>query len=129
MKINTLLFILSAAVVALPARANEGGSEHGAEGAAAHIPVEERAATCATCHYVEGEEEGGPMDSVAPVIPRIAGQYESYIEHALKEYRAGRRENELMNAQAAALTDQDIAELAHYFSNLPGSLGTANRNP
>lgn len=68
------------------------------------------AVTCAACHG-----EGG--NSTQAANPKLAGQYESYLIHALKSYRSGSRANPIMNAMAGALKDQDIADLAAYFSS------------
>lgn len=79
---------------------------------------EQKSATCAACHGAQGVSQ-------IPSNPILAGQYASYIEHALKSYRSGSRENAIMAGFATQLTDQDIADLAAYFSSLPGPLQTA----
>lgn len=43
---------------------------------------------------------------------------------ALHEYRSGTRTNPIMAGFAAPLTDQEIEDLAAYFSSLPGQLST-----
>lgn len=78
----------------------------------------EKVQVCAACHGADGK-------SASPAqFPNLAGQYYNYIEHALKDYRSGARKNAVMGAQAAALTDKDIHELAEYFSRQPGPLYT-----
>lgn len=72
---------------------------------------------CAACHGADGK-------GTQPVYPQLAGQYASYLEHALREYRAGTRKNPIMGAQAATLTDADIEQLAAYYAAQPGSLHT-----
>lgn len=72
-----------------------------------------KSAPCAACH---GEDGLG----TAPNFPVIAGQYADYLVHSLKQYRSGERENALMAPWVAELSDQDIADLAAYFSSLPG---------
>jgi len=69
-----------------------------------------KSATCVACHGVDG-------NSVNPEWPSLAGQHPSYIERHLKYFRGGQRQNVLMSPMAAALTDQDIADLAAYFSS------------
>ena len=77
--------------------------------------------TCAACHGAEGVSQ----DVNNPIL---AGQYPSYIEHALKSYRDGSRQNAIMSGFASQLSDTDIADLAAYFSSLPGGpLQTAPR--
>ena len=78
---------------------------------------EAASATCATCHG-----DGG--NSAIPSNPILAGQYESYLVQALKAYRSGERQNAIMSGFAAALTDQQIADLAAYFSSQESSLRT-----
>lgn len=78
----------------------------------------EKAKVCATCH---GPNGGKPMIPDAPVL---AGQYANYLEHALTEYHSGQRKNAVMSGQAAALSKQDIKELAHYFSTQQSPLYT-----
>ncbi len=86
--------------------------------ATAQIPVPEKAATCVACHG-----EGGAKP-IAPTYPVLAGQYASYLEQALRDYRAGTRKNAIMMPQAAALTDADIEALAKYFERQSGPLYT-----
>lgn len=77
---------------------------------------EELSATCAACHGADG-------NSQIPANPKIAGQYDSYLVFALQAYRDGTRNNALMNGMAANLSDQDIADLAAYFSSQTPSVG------
>jgi len=74
-------------------------------------------ATCAACHGADG-------NSTIPTNPKLAGQYESYLVEALKSYRSGARQNAIMSGFAAALSDQQIADLAAYFSAQKGTLQT-----
>lgn len=77
-------------------------------------------ATCGACHGADG-------NSVLETNPKLAGQYESYLVHSLKAYRSGARKNAIMAGFAAQLSDQDIKDLAAYFSSQPTSdLATAN---
>jgi cbb3-type cytochrome c oxidase subunit III len=68
-----------------------------------------KAAVCAACHGVDG-------NSVNPEWPSIAGQHPGYIASQLHAYKDGKRENVLMSPQAMALSEEDIADLAAYFS-------------
>lgn len=71
---------------------------------------------CVDCH---GPGGNAPID---PTYPKLGGQYHDYIAHSLQMYRAGDRENALMAAQAKALTDQQISDVAAYFSTQPTHL-------
>jgi cytochrome c553 len=46
----------------------------------------------------------------------IGGQSAKYIESALNEYKKGERKHPTMRNIAAALSDQDIADVAAYYS-------------
>ncbi len=81
----------------------------------------EKSATCAACHGAQGV-------SPDPSNPILAGQYPSYLEYALKSYRSGARQNAIMAGFASQLSDQDIADLAAYFSSQEGPLQTAKRD-
>ena len=74
--------------------------------------------SCIDCH---GEAGNAPLDET---YPKLGGQYYDYIEHALAQYRDGRRENALMSQQATHLSDQQIADLAAYFASQPTQLRT-----
>ena len=50
-------------------------------------------------------------------MPKIAGQSAAYIESSLKAYRDGSRNHGTMNANAANLSDQDIANIAAYIAS------------
>ena len=71
---------------------------------------------CVGCHGAGGN---APID---PSYPKLGGQYADYIAHSLQLYRDGDRQNALMAAQAKKLTDQQIADLAAYFSAQPTQL-------
>jgi cytochrome c553 len=73
----------------------------------------EKAAACTACHGQNGI-------SVNAMWPTLAGQYESYLLHALKQYRNGGRSDPVMTAQAALLAEKDLPMLAKYFASLEG---------
>ncbi|MFA6015813.1 MAG: c-type cytochrome [Gallionellaceae bacterium] len=68
---------------------------------------------CVACH---GEGLRGNPELVAP---RIAGLPEDYIAKQLRDFNAGSRHNEQMQAVARALTQDEIAAVAKDFSVLP----------
>ena len=73
-----------------------------------------RAAVCSACHGVSGI-------SAAGVFPNLAGQKEAYLVSAMKAYRDGGRSGGMaaqMVPMMAALSDEDIANLAAYYSSL-----------
>lgn len=81
----------------------------------------EKSVTCAACHGADG-------NSVNPEWPKIAGQSEAYIIKQLQEFKSGKRVNALMSSQAANLTDEDMADLAAYFSSNKPQLGAASED-
>jgi cytochrome c553 len=77
----------------------------------------QKAATCFACHVVDG-------NSIDPQYPRLAGQYNLYLQRVLHEYKDGQRNNPIMKGMVATLSDQDIEDVATYFSGLPSKLDT-----
>lgn len=72
---------------------------------------EARARACAVCH--------GPLGiAVAPEAPNLAGQPASYLGAQLQAYRSGARQHAVMNVMAKTLSDEDITQLAAWFSSL-----------
>ena len=65
--------------------------------------------SCVDCHGAAGNAP------IAPIYPKLGGQYYDYLAHSLQMYRDGDRDNALMNSQAKSLSDQQIADLATYF--------------
>lgn len=82
------------------ALAQEGSAEAG----------KAKSTTCAACHGVDG-------NSVNADWPSLAGQHASYIAHQLHAFKDGERSNVTMNPFAATLSDQDILDVAAYFSS------------
>lgn len=75
------------------------------------------AEVCASCHGVDG-------NSPAPNFPKIGGQYRTYLEKALKDYKSGSRNDPIMAGMVASLSPADIQNLAFYYSSLPGALSS-----
>jgi cytochrome c553 len=74
-----------------------------------------KAGVCGACH-------GDGNKTLDASYPKLAGQYPDYLSKALHEYKSGKRTNPIMGAQAANLTDQDIADLTAYFGSLDGTV-------
>jgi len=72
--------------------------------------------SCIECHGADGN------NPLAPIYPRIGGQYPDYLAYALLAYRGKTRTHPMMTAQASQLSDQDIADLAAYFASRPSQL-------
>ena len=69
------------------------------------------AAKCKTCHGIDGIAK-------IPIAPHIAGESTVYLETQLKAFRSGKRVNEIMSVVAKDLTDEDIANLAAWYSSI-----------
>lgn len=74
----------------------------------------EKSQVCAGCHGVDG-------NPTVTANPRLAGQYESYLLQALKEYKNGERQDMLMGGMVANLSVQDMKDLAAWFSSQTGN--------
>lgn len=70
--------------------------------------------TCQGCHGVTGYKNAYPNYHV----PRIGGQSAVYLTNALTEYKKGARKHPTMQAQAQSFSEQDIADIAAYLSEL-----------
>ena len=70
-----------------------------------------KATLCAACHGANGI-------STAEMYPNLAGQKKAYLITQLMAFRDGSRVNAIMQPMAQPLTDQDINDLAAYFSSL-----------
>jgi cytochrome c553 len=86
--------------------------------AAAALPVlasgdadvgKKKSTTCAACHGANGV-------SVSPDFPNLAGQYEDYLETAMRHYKVGKRKNAIMQGQVANLSARDMSDLAAFYA-------------
>ena len=74
-----------------------------------------KAIPCMGCHAIPGYSNVYPTYHV----PRVGGQHSEYLVAALKAYRSKERSHPTMQAQAASLSDEDMADIAAYFSTKP----------
>ena len=70
-----------------------------------------KATTCIACH---GKEGISPTD----IWPNLAGQKKGYLIKQIKAFRDGDRKEPLMKPMVQNLTDEDIENIAEYFSTL-----------
>ena len=78
-----------------------------------------KSALCATCHGADGNSE-------LAVNPKLAGQNASYLMKQLMDYKSGARVNPTMSAMVASLSDQDIADIAAWYSSQEPTLQGAD---
>lgn len=88
--------------VAVAAVAAAGVSARAAGNAAAG---RDKATACATCHGIDGNGR----------VP-LAGKDEAYLLKQMKAIKRGDRSNPIMRRIMTELKDQDLADLAAYFS-------------
>ena len=55
-----------------------------------------------------------------PTFPKIAGQYQDYLYHALKAYKNGERNNAIMSGISSTLNEKQMKKLSKYFSSQKG---------
>ena len=77
-----------------------------------------KSAMCAACHGADG-------NSPAPNFPTLAGQHPDYITKQLMAFKGGERTDATMNAMAAALSEQDMADIAAFYATQTGTAGKA----
>lgn len=68
-------------------------------------------AVCQTCHGVDGI-------STQAGVPNLAGQKEDYIIIQLQAFRTSRREHAQMSIIAQMLSDEDIDNVASWYSSI-----------
>ncbi|MFG1348916.1 c-type cytochrome [Xanthobacter autotrophicus] len=103
MTVRTRLVAAVALVGATPAFAT-GDREFGAY----------LAGPCVTCHQPAGQRAGPEAGG----IPVIAGWPPDQFIAVMDAYRSKQRDHAVMRAQAAALSDEEIAALAAYFADI-----------
>lgn len=102
------LFVLMTAGLMM-AQAQAGDAEAG----------ERKSAVCAACHGQDG-------NSPSPEFPKIAGQGEKYFVKQLMDYKSGARENAIMRAQVAGMSEQDMKDLAAFYATQTPDFGEAD---
>ena len=100
-------YVLACALAALAPLAF-GPSPAAADAAAGRAKAQQQ---CAVCHGIDGIAR-------TPDAANLAGESEFYLTRQLEAFRSGERRHEQMSIIAEALTDQDIADLADWYSNL-----------
>ena len=70
-----------------------------------------KAAKCSVCHGLDGLAKN-------PDAPNLAGDSANYIRKQLGAYRSGERKDPQMSIMAKGLSDDDIADLAAWYSSL-----------
>ncbi|WP_287600922.1 c-type cytochrome [Thiothrix sp.] len=109
---KVLTFVLTGLAISVAASAwAEGGNAEAGK---------TKSATCAACHGADG-------NSVNPEWPKLAGQHPSYIAKQLANFKEDARVNPSMSPMAKPLSEQDMADLAAYFSSQAVKPGEADQ--
>lgn len=70
-----------------------------------------KAQACTVCH--------GPVGlSTQPDAPHLASQPAIYLSSQLRAYQTGTRKHEVMSVMARTLSEEDIRDLAAWFSSI-----------
>ena len=114
--VKSLLALLAAAAMATPLAANES------QPAAAKVDLAKGQAiatqVCAACHTADGSRG-------SPAYPILQGQHPEYLAKQLAEFKAGKRENAIMKGFASALSDEDMKNVAAFYSSKQAKPGAA----
>jgi cytochrome c553 len=106
--------VVVAAAFALPAWAAGAAAPAKAD----LVKGQEKAATCMACHTADGTRG-------LPANPILQGQHAEYIAKQLTEFKAGKRVNPIMAGMAAALTPEDMVNVAAFYNSKPAVHGAA----
>lgn len=111
---KVLASLLLSLGVCVAAHAADAGKIVGDAGAG-----QAKAAVCGACHGADG-------NSAAPNFPKLAGQGERYLLKQIHDIKEGRRTVLEMTGILDNLSEQDIADIAAYFSSQKMSVGAAD---
>jgi cytochrome c553 len=116
---TSLISCLFAALLAVPALSMAAGEAAKAapkadlvKGAATY------AAVCVACHAADG-------NSAIAANPKLAQQHPEYLVKQLQEFKSGKRKNPIMQGFAAALSDDDMRNIAFWVASKPAKAGFA----
>lgn len=115
MKVNLAIASVLAALLAVPAAAEEakaGSKPDLTKGEAVAKQV------CASCHAVDGSRG-------SPAYPILASQHPEYLVKQLTEFKAGKRPNPIMQGMAAALSPEDMRNVAAFYAKQQAKPGFA----
>lgn len=89
-----------------------------AQGAAGDAAAgKKKAEMCIGCHGIPGYQNSFPE---IHKVPKISGQSDKYIVAALSAYKSGERKHPSMRGIAGSLSEQDMADLAAFYSAQAG---------
>lgn len=95
-----------------PAKAAKAAKPDLAKGEASY------GAVCASCHGADG-------NSGTPANPKLAQQHPEYLVKQLQEFKSGKRANAIMSGMSAALTEDDMRNIAYWLTSKSAKPGFA----
>jgi len=115
-----LILILTSAALAAqnppPAAPAVPGAPAGVPAAPVPPGTPPAAVVCLTCHS-QAASEALAATPGAPPTPRLEGQQAEYLVKQLRDFKAGKRKNDLMKPVLATLGNRQFTELAAHFSH------------
>ena len=78
-----------------------------------------KSALCGSCHGVDG-------NSLMAMNPKLAGQSVRYMVKQLQEFKSGARESAIMASMVLSLSDQDMEDIAAWYSSQQPTIQGAN---
>ncbi|MHC5068703.1 MAG: c-type cytochrome [Planctomycetota bacterium] len=115
MNTRCLSLRLGAAVIAVSAMLSQAQAEGDAQAG------QNKAITCVACHGQDGNSNG-------PDWPKLAGQHEQYLVRQMTLFKSGERQNPIMLGMMAALSPQDIEDVAAYYAGQTLKHGVADES-
>src|SRR5580704_10432494 len=110
MRIPTWIIVAFSLAFPVATMAAEGKPEVG--------KAKAEAAGCFACHGVDGMATADGL-AADKTVPNLAGEPNLYLQFQLVFFRKGVRKNEVMNAMAQQLSDDDLRDISAYFASLP----------
>lgn len=110
----TIAACLALTLAAAPVAAQDAAVAAAPDSSTAYQNGYELTYTCQGCHGIEGYKNAYPNYHV----PKLGGQSVDYLVNALTAYQNGTRKHPTMRAQSQSFSDQDIADIAAFLSDL-----------
>lgn len=79
---------------------------------------------CVVCHGIDGNG----TEPTNPEFPKLAGKQPEYLFKQLKDFKAGKRKNEIMAGMAANLTPDDMANISLYYAGQKAKPGVVKNS-
>ena len=105
----TVFTIVSLAILAAQGSYAGGDAKEG----------QQKAAMCLGCHGADG-------NSLVPTFPKLAGLGHKYLLKQMKDIRDGRRPVAVMAGQVDNMTDEDLSDIAAFYTAQARSGGSAD---